>query len=98
MNPLRPRPIKIRLSPLCDGHYTRLRLCASLPTPMPTGALLRLCNLLSIFSGERVQFVLSAGIQDGPWCDSWVASIAYLPTRHAQLRFERPRRRVAHEL
>jgi hypothetical protein len=91
----RSRPISIRLSPLCGGSYTRLRLCVSVPTPLPLAALRCLCDLLALASGERVQFALSVDVQAGPWCDSWAAVIADLPARHARLRLLRFPRRPA---
>jgi hypothetical protein len=87
----------IRLLPLLGGAYTCLRLCVCVPTPMPPQALRRLCDLLSLASGERGQFVLSVDAQAAAWSDSWVASILELPARHAQTRFILRRRKSRRE-
>jgi hypothetical protein len=81
------RHLDIRLLPVHGGAYTRLQLCVFVPTPMPTWALKRLCDLLALFSGESIQFVLSVDIQAAPWSELWVDSIIRLPSRHSKTRF-----------
>ena len=91
------RSVTIQLTPLCGGAYTRLRLCAYVPTPLPGRALKKLCALLTLFSGERIQFVLSVDEEAAPWCELWVDSITELSERQTQTRFLLKRRGSCHE-
>lgn len=90
------RPV-IQLKPLCGGTYTRLRLCACVPTPLPAWALRQLCALLTLFSGARTRIVLSADEQAVPWCDWWVDSIAKIPEREVSTRFVLKRKDTGRE-
>ena len=77
----------IRLDPLYGGAYTRLRLCAFVPTPLPGWALRRLCSLLTLFSGHPVRFALSVDDRAVPWSELWTASITELPDNCCQTSF-----------
>lgn len=83
--PAQYRPT-IHISPLYGGTYTRMHISTCVPTPLPLTALRRLCNLVTLFSGHPVRFVLHADVQAGLWCEWWVAQIADLPARHANMR------------
>lgn len=89
---MRSRPVTFQFLPLCGGAYTRLRLCAFVPTPLPVWVLRKLCDLLALFGGESIQFVLSVDAQAASWSELWVDSIADLPARHANTRFVFKRR------
>jgi hypothetical protein len=91
------RSFTIQLTPLCGGAYTRLRLCAFVPTPLPAWALRRMCDLLALFSGGCSLFVLSVDDRVAHWSELWIDSIAKLPARHANTRFVIKRGKVRHE-
>jgi hypothetical protein len=94
---MKSSPVTIRLMPWCGGAYTRVRLCASVPTPLPVRALKKLCALLTLFCGERIRFVLSVDEEAAPWFECWVDSLTELPESQTNVRFLFKRRGHCHE-
>jgi len=79
--------IKVWLSPLNGGSYTRLRLYAALPTALPVWELRHLAERMSFFSGYAVQCVLSAGLEEANWSEWWTDLLAGIPGRLLDVRF-----------
>ena len=84
---MKSSPVTVRLMPLCGGAFTRLQLCAYVPTPLPGRVLKKLCTLMNLFCGERIRFVLSVDKEAAPWCECWVDSILELPDSQTDVRF-----------
>jgi hypothetical protein len=85
---------RVRLRPLYDGHFTRVRLCGCVPTTVVPRQLQRLAAQLVLWSGWPVRLVLPAGVATAAWCELWVDSIKDIPDDHLEVRFALPRNRV----
>jgi len=79
--------IKVWLSPLNGGSYTKLRLTGALPTAVPRKGLVRLVKKMSFMSGYPVEFVLSVDKEKAGWCEWWTERLVVIPERHLKVRF-----------
>ena len=75
----------VRLSPLCDGAYTHLKIEGALPTALPAKALQRLARALAFWSGYPVACALSVEGQATGWCGWWLDQLALIPAHHLEL-------------
>ena len=75
------KQIKIWLSPLNGGSFTRLRLVGSMPTALPVWEIRQLVERIRFFSGSPIAFVLSAGLEEANWSEWWTDLLAGIPRR-----------------
>lgn len=73
--------ITVWLSPLNGGSSTRFRLVGSTPTALPVWEMRQLLDRIRFFSGSRLRFVLSAGLEEANWSEWWTALLAGIPGR-----------------
>ena len=50
---------RVHVRPCCGGAYTRVQLCGSVPTAIPSRSLKRLAAMLAFWSGWPVALALS---------------------------------------
>ncbi len=86
-------PIKVWLSPLNGGSFTRFRLVGSTPTALPVWELRQLLQRMRFFSGSPFRFVLSAGLEEANWSEWWTALLAGIPGRLLEVEHRTPPRR-----
>jgi hypothetical protein len=80
--------MKVWLSPLHGGAFTRLKLTGALPSSLPVFELRRLISRLSFFSGYPLECVLSVDKAVTDWCDWWHELLDSIPARHLQIRYK----------
>lgn len=85
---------RVHLRPCCNGAYTRVLLCGSVPTAIPPRTLKRLAAMLTFWSGWPVALALFVGCETASWCEAWADSLQGIPERHLEIRFVLPRRRT----
>jgi hypothetical protein len=86
----------IRLTPLWNGAYTKVRLTGCVPSSMPPRVLRRFAFLVSGWSGYPLECALCADKESVCWCEWWTALLADIPERHLTIRYERHRGRQNH--
>lgn len=74
-----------RLSPLCGGTYTHVRIEGVFPTALPLRDLRRLARGLSLWSGYPVACALSVDGEAMGWCGWWLDHLALIPAHHLEL-------------
>lgn len=79
--------IKVWLSPLNGGSYTRLRLSGAIPTALPVRELRHLMERMSFFSGYPVECALSVDKEEAGWCEWWTDRLAVIPGHLLDVRF-----------
>jgi hypothetical protein len=75
----------VRLSPLCGGAYTHVKIEGVLPTALPKRELRRLAQALAFWNGYPVACALSAEGQAIGWCGWWLDHLALIPAHHLEL-------------
>ena len=84
--------IRLHLSALHGGSFTRLWLCGAVPTALPPAVLGRLFAMLSFWSGWPVALALSVDEATASWCDVWSDALRDVPEHHLEIRFKSRRR------
>jgi hypothetical protein len=90
---MKQAPFKLRVDPLGDGSFTRLRLCGSVVTPLPPTEIRRLTRMLFGWTGDPVEIVLPVDKVSVGWFEWWSYAIADIPARHLRIRFDLKRER-----
>jgi len=83
--------MRIWLSPLDSGSYTRLRLCGSLPTAGAWRKAASPARGLALRSGTPVDCALCADGAAACWCEWWTGLLADMSGRHLEVRYRRAR-------
>ena len=79
--------IKVWLSPLNGGSYTKLRLIGVVPTAVPTREIVRLVKKMSFMSGYPLECALYVDKETAGWCEWWIDRLAVIAERHLKVRF-----------
>jgi hypothetical protein len=79
--------IRIQLSPVHGGTFTKVRLSGILPSALPRNKLRHLISQMHLFSGYKVECVLSVAKETGGWCDEWSDLLTDMPLRDLEVRY-----------
>ena len=79
--------VRVWLSPLVGGAYTKFRITGTIPTAVPARKLKRLVEELSFWSGYLVECALSVEREGASWCEWWTDRLAVIPERHLKVSF-----------
>ncbi len=79
--------IKVWLSPLNGGSYTKLQLIGVVPTAVPQREIVRLVKKMSFMSGYPLECALSVDEETDGWFEWWNDRLAVIPEHHLKVRF-----------
>ena len=79
--------IKVWLSPLNGGSYTKLQLTGVVPTAVPRKELVRLVEKMSFMNGYPLECALCVDKETAGWCEWWIDRLVVIPEHHLKVCF-----------
>jgi hypothetical protein len=79
---------RARLTPVCNGQFTRLQLTGVVPSSVPIQQVAKLVRALELWSGWSVECVLCVDRENPLWCEWWSDLLAGIPERRLKVRYE----------